>query len=132
MLIWLMNTSVSESEEFVFAETSAMAGTITFSTKSIEKRLHDETESGYGIENEYLALWCKKGTNNKENHLFWLLLHEFVHLLQGTLLLRSLLFILPRIAFSLICTGYTHDRHDAPFFEQVARFAEENDFLFEV
>lgn len=71
------------SEEFIFAETLALMGTITFSTKALEKKLNDETESGYNIENAYIHQWCKRGANNKENHLFWLLIHEFTHLFQG-------------------------------------------------
>ncbi|ELR23086.1 uncharacterized protein ACA1_361240 [Acanthamoeba castellanii str. Neff] len=91
--------------ELTFADTSAMTGYITFSTAAIERGLHDASESGYPCEQPFLDQYCR---GLKEEHLMWLLLHEFTHLFHG----------------------FNNDRHDEAFFEQVAAFAEEHPFLF--
>lgn len=99
--------SASESG-FVFAETSVIEGTITFSCSSIERKLRDDTESEYAIENEYLQVWCRKSMFPKENYLLWLVLHEFCHLLVGC----------------------NNDRHDHEFFNAVDKLARRCPFLF--
>ena len=105
-------TSGGDSEGFVFAETSVVNGTITFSSSSIEGKLRDETESIYLIENEYLQDWVgKRGSKyHKEHHLFWIVLHEFCHLFVGC----------------------NNDRHDHEFFEMVAELAKDCSFLFDL
>ena len=94
-----------DPSSFQFAETSALTGYITFSTTAIENNLIDSTESGYEKEQPFIKKWCKK---NKEEILFWILIHEFTHLFDG----------------------YNNDRHDELFFEQVEKIAEEQKFLF--
>lgn len=93
---------------FVFAETSVVDASITFSCATIEEKLYDETLSLYPIENDYLQLWMGK-QNRKENHLFWIVFHEFCHLFAG----------------------YNNDRHDGEFFEMVAELARNSSFVFE-
>lgn len=93
-----------DSASFQFAETSALSGYITFSTSAIEDKLVNATESGYENEQHWIKKWCK----NKEEFLFWILLHEFSHLFDG----------------------FNNDRHEDSFFEHVDKLAHENDFLF--
>lgn len=90
---------------FQFAESSALTGYITFSTSAIETELTNETESGYENEQIWIRKWCK----NKEEILFWILLHEFTHLFDG----------------------FNNDRHDEDFYKQVDEFAQEQIFLFD-
>lgn len=68
------------SGELTFADTSAMSGYITFSTRALEAGLRDGCESGYEAEQPLVARYCN---GKKEEHLFWLLLHEFTHLIGG-------------------------------------------------
>ncbi len=93
-----------DSSSFQFAETSIISGYITFSVFAIENKLMDNFESGYTNEQKFIKELCK----NKEEILFWILIHEFTHLFDG----------------------YNNDRHDDFFFEQVNKFAEEQKFLF--
>ena len=74
-------TSSPVAGELTFADTSAMTGYITFSTAAIERGLHDASESGYPCEQPFLDQYCR---GLKEEHLIWLLLHEFTHLFHGT------------------------------------------------
>lgn len=103
-LAFTKSFNLIDPSSFQFAETSAISGYITFSTSAIEDKLIDETESGYKNEQGLIKKYCK----NKEEILFWILLHEFTHLFDG----------------------FNNDRHDELFFEQVEKFAEEQMFLF--
>ncbi|KAL6076394.1 hypothetical protein QOT17_002937 [Balamuthia mandrillaris] len=93
--------------EFVFAETSVMTGYITFFTEALEVGLTDGSQSAYEQEQAFVERYCN---GKKEEHLLWLMLHEFTHLLEGC----------------------NHWRHDAEFFEQVGRLAQQHPFLFGV
>src|SRR5437868_14528080 len=103
-LAFTNNFIETESSSFQFAETCSLSGYVTFSTSAIEDKLIDTTESGHELE----QVLIKKLVKNKEEILFWILIHEFTHLFDG----------------------FNNDRHDKSFFEQVNKFAEEQIFLF--
>ncbi|CAH6419632.1 Hypothetical protein HVR_LOCUS704 [uncultured virus] len=79
-------------------------GVIKFSEAILKREFFDGSRSRYPLENEVLK---RSPVKDKEGLVFWLLLHEFLHLFEG------------------------YDRHDARFFEHVLDVAEKELFLFE-
>jgi len=71
--------------------------------KSMKDEMYDGSTSIYPMENTFIKTWAG---GLKEDILFWLLLHEFMHLFPGC------------------------DVHDRAFFESVAQMAQNNPFLF--
>lgn len=103
-LMFTNDLKSSDSESFRIAESRAIAGDIIFSEQALRDKLIDGIKSGYEGESVWVRKWCK----NKEDILFWILLHEFTHLFDG----------------------FNNNRHDDKFFQQVDRIADEQKFLF--
>jgi len=93
---------------FTLADSCSETGHITLSRRALEMPVDDrdgwELPVEYECERKWMNGWCQ----SKEDHLFWLLLHEFAHLFEGC----------------------NHDLHDDEFFSHVDELARDAPFLF--